>query len=121
MEEKVGGLFDGVNEYNSAVTIWQPTLPRGAGPLYRAVAGAMARAIGDGVLSAGSRLPPQRDLARSLGVTVMTITRAYGEAARRGLIEATVGRGSFVRKTAGGSAHREADLATNVVRGADPG
>ena len=103
------------------MTIWQPTLPRGAGPLYRAVADAMERAIADGVLSAGSRLPPQRDLARSLGVTVMTITRAYGEAARRGLIEATVGRGSFVRKTAGGSAHREADLATTVVRGTDPG
>ena len=121
MTEKVGGLLEGVNEYNIAVTIWQPTLPRGAGPLYRAVADAMERAVADGVLSAGSRLPPQRDLARSLGVTVMTITRAYGEAARRGLIEATVGRGSFVRRTAGAPSHREADLATNVVRGTDPG
>ena len=89
--------------------------------MYRALADAIEQAVDAGVLGAGSRLPPQRALARSLGVTVMTVTRAYGEAARRGLVEATVGRGSFVRRPGPGVPARGADLATNVVQGPDLG
>jgi DNA-binding transcriptional MocR family regulator len=44
-------------------------------------------------------LPPHRDLADRLGVTVTTITRAYTEATRRGLIAGHVGRGTFIRGT----------------------
>ena len=47
--------------------------------------------------SPGARLPPHRDLADHLGVTVTTITRAYAEASRRGLISGHVGRGTFIR------------------------
>ena len=50
-----------------------------------------------GRLSAGDRLPPQRELAEALGVTVPTVTRAYSLAARRGLVGGEVGRGTFVR------------------------
>jgi len=103
------------------MTIWLPELPRGKGPVYRALADAVEQAVEAGVLGAGSRLPPQRVLARSLGVTVMTVTRAYREAARRGLVEATVGRGSFVRRPGAGPPGQEADLATNVVQGPDLG
>ena len=103
------------------MTIWKPELPRGKGPVYRALADALEQAVEAGVLGAGSRLPPQRALARELGVTVMTVTRAYQEAARRGLVEATVGRGSFVRRSAAARSEREADLATNVVQGPDLG
>ena len=116
-----------VNEYTLGVTIWQPTIPRGQGPVYRALADALERAVETGVLTAGSRLPPHRALARALGVTVMTVTRAYRDAARRGLVEATVGRGSFVRRPGTEPARREtavADLAANVIQGpaaADPG
>ena len=44
------------------------------------------------------RLPTHRDLAYRLGVTVGTISRAYSEAERRGLIGGEVGRGTFVRQ-----------------------
>ena len=49
------------------------------------------------------RRPPatHRDLADRLGVTVGTVTRAYGEAARRGLVGGEVGRGTYVREHAG--------------------
>jgi DNA-binding transcriptional MocR family regulator len=57
----------------------------------------MGRDIAAGRLKPGVRLPPQRDLAHALGVTVPTITRAYALAARRGLVDGTVGRGTFVR------------------------
>ena len=53
----------------------------------------------NGALRAGARLPPHRDLADHLGVTVTTITRAYTEAARRGLTSGHVGRGTFIRGT----------------------
>jgi DNA-binding transcriptional MocR family regulator len=78
------------------MTIWQPDLDRSK-PLYLAIADAMMRDVESGVLQKGTRLPPQRDLAWKLGVTLGTVTRAYKEAETRGLLEGEVGRGSFVR------------------------
>jgi DNA-binding transcriptional MocR family regulator len=48
------------------------------------------------VLAPGLRLPPQRELAWFLGISLGTVTKAYAEAERRGLTQATVGRGTFV-------------------------
>lgn len=67
------------------------------GPAYRALADLLAAAINEGRLGPGARLPPQRDLAHDLGVTVGTIGRAYGLLQARGLVSAEVGRGSYVR------------------------
>src|SRR2546423_14846509 len=79
------------------MTMWAPDLrPRG-GPRYLAIADALAEDAGAGRLRAGTRLPTHRDLAQSLGLTVGTVTRAYAEAARRGLVSGEVGRGTFVR------------------------
>ncbi len=68
----------------------------GGGPRYLAIADAIAADIAGGRLPIGARLPPHRDLAWRLGVTVGTVTRAYGEARRRGLVQAEVGRGTFI-------------------------
>ena len=81
------------------MTIWQPDLDRSK-PLYLAIADAMMRDVESGILQKGARLPPQRDLAWKLGVTLGTVTRAYKEAETRGLLEGEVGRGSFVRSRA---------------------
>jgi DNA-binding transcriptional MocR family regulator len=77
-----------------------PGRPGGRGPVYRAIADAIDEDVKTGALRAGARLPPHRDLADRLGVTVTTITRAYTEATRRGLIAGHVGRGTFIRGTA---------------------
>src|SRR5471030_347885 len=82
------------------MTNWLPDLAKFAGPRYRAIAEALAADIRDGVLAAGTRLPTHRDLAYRLGVTVGTVSRAYAEAERRGLIGGEVGRGTFVRPDA---------------------
>jgi DNA-binding transcriptional MocR family regulator len=76
---------------------WMPILPRNKGPIFLALADSMAEAIRTGALSAGDRLPSQRELAQALGVDLTTITRGYAEAARRGLIRSEGRRGSFVR------------------------
>jgi DNA-binding transcriptional MocR family regulator len=75
---------------------WVPRATEGAGPLYRRVADALQEEIASGRLVAGERLPTHRGLASSLGITVVTASRVYNEAARRGLIEGGVGRGTFV-------------------------
>lgn len=77
--------------------MWLPNLESRKGPVYRAIADAIDEDVQSGALRAGSKLPPHRDLADHLGVTVTTITRAYTEAARRGLINGHVGRGTFIR------------------------
>lgn len=78
------------------MTIWTPQLPA-SGVRYRALADAIGDAIASGELDEGMRLPPQRRLADALNVTVGTVTRAYAEAERRGLVEARVGSGTYVR------------------------
>lgn len=79
---------------------WKPDIAGTLGPKYLAIAEAIARDIEGGALRPGDRLPPQRMLAELLGVDLTTITRAYGEAQRLGLIEGDGRRGSFVRSQA---------------------
>lgn len=79
--------------------MWQPELQSSQLPIYERLVVAMARDIQTGQLAPGTKLPPQRDLAFRLGVSVGSVTRAYAEAERRGLLSAHVGRGSFVRST----------------------
>lgn len=81
------------------MTIWSPRLPDSDAPIYRRIADALERDVRTGLLVAGSQLPTHRDLARTLDITPVTVTRAYAEAARRGLIESSTGRGTFVRIT----------------------
>lgn len=65
--------------------------------MYQRIVDALADDIASGRLRQGQALPTHRTLARALGVDLTTVTRAYAEARRQGLTEATVGRGTFVR------------------------
>ena len=78
------------------MTIWSPQLEGRGGPRYRAILDALAQDISTGLLPPQTRLPTHRELAEELGVTVGTVSRAYAEAARRGLVSGEVGRGTFV-------------------------
>ncbi len=80
------------------MTMWRPTLSNRELPLYLAIANSIADDISSGKLTDGERLPPQRDLADNLKVALTTVTRAYTEAERRGLVSGEVGRGTFVRR-----------------------
>lgn len=78
-------------------TMWRPHKLSPRGPVYLAIADSLAADLEAGRVKPSERLPTHRSLARALGVNVVTITRAYAEAARRGLVEGHVGRGTFVR------------------------
>ncbi len=79
------------------MTNWLPLLAGHPGPRYRAIADALAEDVRRGTLAPGTRLPTHRELAWRLRVTIGTVSRAYAEAERRGLITGEVGRGTFVR------------------------
>jgi DNA-binding transcriptional MocR family regulator len=79
---------------------WTPTISDRQGPIYQRIVSALADDIAAGRVHAGQALPTHRSLAAALGVDVTTVTRAYTEAGRQGLIEARVGRGTFAKGAA---------------------
>ncbi|WP_454849601.1 aminotransferase-like domain-containing protein [Rhizobium binxianense] len=78
------------------MTTWLPDLSSGAGPVYLRLADSIESAIAGGALPAGSKLPPQRNLAFDIGVTIGTVGRAYALVHQRGLVAGEVGRGTYV-------------------------
>ncbi|WP_457580332.1 aminotransferase-like domain-containing protein [Ensifer canadensis] len=82
---------------DASETTWLPAIRKANGPLYIAIADAIAADIAEGRLSEGTRLPPQRSLAGALGIDFTTVSRAYNEARHRGLVEGRVGQGTYVK------------------------
>ena len=77
--------------------MWSPTLPK-VHPLYRGIVALLEDDISSGSLIAGERLPTHRELSRIFGVTIGTITKAFTEAERKGLVVGRVGRGTYVQE-----------------------
>ncbi|PYE31728.1 GntR family transcriptional regulator [Rhizobium sp. PP-WC-1G-195] len=76
---------------------WSPKLSTKDGPIYLAIADALAADIASGQLAEGTRLPTQRKLAEDLDIDFTTVSRGYAEAQSRGLIEGKVGQGTYVK------------------------
>ena len=77
-------------------TIWPEALPRSKGPKYTMVANTIRKAIENESLKVGVKLPPVRELAYRLQITPGTVARAYTILTDEGLLQAEVGRGTFV-------------------------
>jgi len=82
---------------------WTPAINAGSGSLHHQILHALREDIASGQLAPEERLPTHRDLANRLGIGVGTVTRAYAEAERIGLLTSTVGRGTFVAGATSGS------------------
>ena len=65
-------------------------------PVLRCVEGQVRRAICEGALGAGSRLPSSRQLAGRLGVARATVVGAYEQLRAEGYVESRAGAGTFV-------------------------
>ena len=84
------------------MTNWLPDLDQDIdptqrkGPLYLRLAERIESDIAQGVLPPGTKLPPQRNLAFDIGVTIGTVGRAYNLIRERGLVSGEVGRGTYV-------------------------
>jgi len=90
------------------MTGWLPDLTRTRPRAIRAIADAWPPTSPTAGWPNGQRLPTIAISAVQLHVTVGTISRAYGEAERRGLIGGEIGRGTFVRARGGPARSRRA-------------
>jgi DNA-binding transcriptional MocR family regulator len=71
----------------------------GEAPIRQQIADSIREQVQSGALAVGYRLPTIRELARSLDVNRDTVAAAYEALAAEGLVDARVGRGTFVRGT----------------------
>jgi GntR family transcriptional regulator / MocR family aminotransferase len=72
--------------------------PRSNEPLQTQVYASIRRAILDGVLAPGARLPSSRALADDLGISRMTAVLVFDQLAAEGYITARIGSGTFVSR-----------------------
>ena len=75
----------------------QPVSPESAFPLFYQARESIRRAIVAGRLKPGDQLPSEKQLALSLGVSLITVRRALDDLQIEGLVAKEHGRGSFVR------------------------
>lgn len=94
-----------MGSYDRAMRLPDLSSP-GAGslPVYQEIASQLRVQIESGEVVAGTRLPTIRSLASVLGVNRDTVSLAYESLATAGLVESTVGRGTFVRLPQGARA-----------------
>lgn len=74
--------------------------PQSEAPLYRQLAEHLVELIDAGRLRPGERLPASRELAAALGLSRNTVSRALDSLTAAGLLDAHVGRGTFVQPRA---------------------
>lgn len=73
------------------------TLDRSLGiPVRQQIRAALVHHVSSGRLGPGAALPSVRDLAETLGVAPMTVSKVYADLKESGLVEARVGSGTFV-------------------------
>ncbi len=65
-------------------------------PIYRQLIRHIRAQVESGSLSAGTRLPASRDLARQLNISRISVVNAYAELRAEGYLSAHAGRGTFV-------------------------
>jgi GntR family transcriptional regulator len=66
-------------------------------PKYIQVSEMLIREIAAGHLADGARLPPERDMAVELGISVGTLRKALNDLAGKGMLERVQGSGNYVR------------------------
>ena len=69
-------------------------------PKYVQTAELLIREIAAGRLADGARLPPERDMAGDLDISVGTLRKALNDLTDRGLLERVQGSGNYVRHKA---------------------
>jgi GntR family transcriptional regulator len=72
----------------------------GSLPLYQQIAELLIRDIAAGRLIDGEKLPPERDMAASMGIAVGTLRQALKSLTEKGLLDRVQGSGNYIRAKA---------------------
>ncbi len=112
------------NSFEHLYLSWTPDKAKLKRPYYLTLANAMEADIVAGKLVAGTKLPPQRELADYLDLNFTTVTQAYNLCRERKLIYGVVGKGTFVSPLPGKKTVRQAMcppglIELGLVRGFD--
>jgi len=84
-------------------------------PMYLQIMEQMKQQIAVGEWAAGQAIPPIRQLAADIGVSVITVKRAYLELEREGVIVTRQGKGCFITSDSEvGARIREQELAQHL-------
>jgi len=70
--------------------------PRSSTPIYEQIELGVKELILKGALKGGDKLPSVREMASILTINPNTISKAYGELEREGIIETLRGKGTFI-------------------------
>jgi DNA-binding transcriptional MocR family regulator len=108
------GMMDATRGSPNPAAAWLRRAEALDGPAYRRIAEALENAVAEGELQPGDQIPPQREVARLVGIDFTTVTRAYALARERGLIEGTTGRGTFIRSRTDEGEAGLVDLSMNL-------
>ncbi|MHC4599291.1 MAG: GntR family transcriptional regulator [Planctomycetota bacterium] len=87
-------------------------------PVYAQIEEQMTRLIASGIFPPGVKIPSVRALGTTLRVNPLTVSKAYGRLADRGLVKTERGKGVFVTegKPAASRKEREKALTADVDR-----
>ncbi|MCR8845217.1 GntR family transcriptional regulator [Paenibacillus sp. SC116] len=69
---------------------------RGSSPIYEQIVEQMKELIAKDVLKAGDKVPSVRELSSTLLINPNTVSKAYQELERQGVIQTIRGKGTFV-------------------------
>jgi DNA-binding transcriptional MocR family regulator len=85
-----------VNSFDHYPLSWKPDKTKLTVPYYKSLSLDLEEKIRSGELKAGTKLPPQREIADYLDLNYTTITRVYDLCRKKGLIYGVTGKGTFV-------------------------
>ena len=72
-------------------------------PIYEQLYKKIIELIINGILTEGSQIPSVRGLAKDIGVNPNTVSKAYAQLEREGIIYSLPGKGSFIGSVSGDS------------------
>lgn len=85
-------------------------------PIYEQLYKNVVRLVSLGAMEPEQQLPPVRQLATELGVNPNTVSKAYKNLEKDGIIYSVVGKGSFIMKNSNAANSKKSEAISNLEK-----